>query len=205
MDAEAPKKPKRAVSAHDPMSKLEHTVRNSLIDRERTWTLGPDALHWKSNKREGRIACGDIAKVRLIAYTSAGGEAFQCTLSVRGLGKVKIRSHSYISLGNFEDRSATYTPFMRQLLVRVAAASPKTEFIAGSTGLLIAWLVVLLLFILGAVTLILAYFEGLALTWKFALLVGVLLLSAPILWRRLVTGGVYRFDPADPPRELIGD
>jgi hypothetical protein len=84
------------------MTELAHTVHNSLIDKERTFTLGADALHWRDAAGEGQIAYADVSDMRLIGYTSLIGEAFQCTLRARGGGKVKIRSAHYRNLGNFE-------------------------------------------------------------------------------------------------------
>jgi len=197
--------PDRARSAERPPTAPTHTVRNSLIDRQRAWTIGPDALHWREARRQGSIPYGDIRQVRLISYANTGGEQYQCVVTAAGRGRVKIRSHHYVSLGNFEDRTATYAPLIRDLLKRVAAASPGATFVAGSIGLLIVWMVVLLLFILGVATAVLAYFDGLAGTWKFAITVGVLILSGPLIWRRLAAGAVRPFDPADPPPNLLGD
>jgi hypothetical protein len=36
------------------MTAPAHSVRNSLADKERSFTLGPDALHWSDAGGEGR-------------------------------------------------------------------------------------------------------------------------------------------------------
>ena len=186
------------------MTDLAHTVRNSLVDREWTFRLDTDALVIDGKAKQVRVPYDDIRKVQLIAYANTGGEQYQCALSTGSHGRIKIRSHSYVSLGNFEDRSETYVPFLRELMKRVAAGSPEAEFVSGNTALLVVWLVVLLLFILGLATVALAFVDGLAGTWKFALTVAVLLVSGPILWRRLRKGEVRRFDPDNPPLDGIG-
>ncbi|WP_346906874.1 hypothetical protein [uncultured Roseibium sp.] len=187
------------------MTDLTHTVRNSLVDRERTFRLGTDALVIDGKAKQARVPYADIRKVQLIAYANTGGEQYQCTLSAGAHGRIKIRSHSYVSLGNFEDRSESYVPFLRDLMRRVAAASPEAEFVSGNTALLVVWLVVLLLFILGLGTVVLGLVDGLAGTWKFAMMVAVLLIIGPILWRRLRKGEVRRFDPDNPPLDATGD
>ncbi|PHP67728.1 hypothetical protein CSC94_08540 [Zhengella mangrovi] len=176
-----------------------HTVRNSIIDRSRMFRLGPDALVWEENARQGRIPYADVRRVQLISYGNTGGEQYQCALSTGMHGRIRIRSHSYVSLGNFEDRTDTYAPFLRELVRRVAAAAPQAEFVTGNVGLLVAWLVVLLLFGLGLVSLAFAFVDGLAATWKFAMTVAVLLVSGPVIWHRLRKSEIKTFDPANPP------
>lgn len=124
------------------MTAPAHSVRNGLADKERSFTLDEDALCWTdAGGGKGRMPNADVRDMRLIAYTSPIGETFQCTL--RGTsGKVKLRSAHYASLNNFENRTATYAPFVRALAGKIAAAAPDAKFIAGSTGLWIAAIVV---------------------------------------------------------------
>jgi hypothetical protein len=44
---------------------------------------------------------------------------------------LEIQSTHYTGIGSFEDRAATYTPFVRALIARVAAANPSARFRAG--------------------------------------------------------------------------
>jgi hypothetical protein len=186
------------------MTEPTHTVRNSLADKMRTFTLGPDALHWTDDGGEGQLAYRDVRVLRLIAYTSPIGETFQCTLRGRNGDKIKLRSAHYQSLNNFEDRTATYAPFMRALAPRIAAATPDAKFIAGSTALWTVWLILGVLCLGVVLLLILSLVEGLPPAGAWVIAIGVCIAAVPLAWRRIREGGANRFDPTALPPELIG-
>ena len=186
------------------MTETSHSVRNSLIDKERVFCLGSDALLWSETGGEVRLPYDGVRDLRLIAYGSPAGETFQCTLRSRKHGKVKIRSHHYASLGLFENRTASYTPFIRELAARVAAGSPNARFLAGSTALWFVWLVIGLLCVGVAVLLILSLFVGVPPAGAGLIAVVICLAAAPLIWRRVREGSARTFDPAAPPPELIG-
>ena len=83
-----------------------------MIDKERVYRLAPDMLLWQEGHIEHRLPYSEIGTLRLIAYAGTGGEQYQCTLTAPGKGKMKIRSHHYAGLSNFENRTATYAPFI---------------------------------------------------------------------------------------------
>jgi hypothetical protein len=186
------------------MSEPTHTVRNSLADKVRTFTLGPDALHWTGDAGEGQLAYKDVRDLRLISYTSPIGETFQCTLRGRDGKKIKLRSAHYQSLNNFEDRTASYAPFIRALTPRIAAAAPDAKFSAGSTALWIVWLILGVLCLGVVLLLILSLFEGLPPVGAWVIAIVVCIAAVPIAWRRIREGGAKQFDPAAPPPELTG-
>jgi hypothetical protein len=188
----------------EPMTEPTHTVRNSVADKARTFTLGPDALHWSDTGGEGQLAYKDVHDLRLIAYASPIGETFQCTLRGRNGDKVKLRSAHYRSLNDFEDRTATYTPFIRALTSHIAAAAPDAKFIAGSTALWIVWLIVGMLCFGVVLLLILSLFEGLPPVGAWVIAIAVCIASVPLAWRRIREGSAHSFDPLAPPPELIG-
>jgi hypothetical protein len=182
-----------------------HSVRNSLADKERSFTLDEDALRWtEAGGGQERLPYADVRDMRLIAYASPIGESFQCTLRGKSGGKIKLRSAHYASLNNFEDRTATYGPFVRALAARIAAAEPDARFIAGSTGLWIVWLIVGVLFLGVAVLLVLSLFEGLPPAGPWIAAVAVCAIAAPWMWRRVKGGGAQSFDPKAPPPALLG-
>ena len=180
---------------------LRHSVRNSLVDSERGYALEPDRLSWSEKKGHGSVAYAEIASVQLIGYAGSGGGQYQATIR-RGNGKpIKIRSHHYVSLGNFEDRGESYAPFIRELCRRIAASAPKARFLSGSTYLWIIWLVVALLMALVAILAVsAAYLPGAPALPAFL----VLLAGAPLIWREARKGPKTTFDPKDPPPELLG-
>ena len=186
------------------MTTPTHSVRNSLADKERSFTLGPDALHWSDAGGGGRMPYGNVRDVRLIAYTSPIGETYQCTLRANTGDKVKLRSAHCVSLNNFEDRGASYAPFVRALISRIAAAAPHAKFIASSTALWIVWLIVGLLGLGVFVLLILSMFEGLPAAGPWVVAIAVCVIAASWAWRRAREGAAKTFDPAAPPPALLG-
>jgi hypothetical protein len=131
------------------------------------------------------MAYADMRDMRLIGYTSLIGEAFQCTLRARGGGNVKIRSAHYRSFGNFEDRTDTYAPFVRELANRIAAQVPGARFIAGSTALWIVWLVLGVLCAIVVGLLILSLFEGVPPAAPAIMAIAICLAGVPIAIRRI--------------------
>jgi hypothetical protein len=181
-----------------------HATRNSLLDVECTFTAGPDALFIHKGNSERHVPYGDITRVRLFSYAGGGGETFQATLHRRHGSPVKISSHHYRGLGNFEDRTRTYAPFIRELIRRVTIASPGTRFVAGSTGLWIMWLGVFALVALLAMILVGVLFGGGSSAGPIFVTAIVLATGAPFAWRQLQRGRANSFDPANPPPELLG-
>tara|TARA_R110002020_G_scaffold136630_13_gene304708 strand:- start:6824 stop:7189 length:366 start_codon:yes stop_codon:yes gene_type:complete len=92
-----------------------HTVRNSLVEREMVCMLEPDTFSWGDGSRKTIVDYADVNSVQLIGYAGSGGRQYQTSLKLKGGKVVKIRSHHYLGLGNFEDRTETYAPFIREL------------------------------------------------------------------------------------------
>jgi hypothetical protein len=182
------------------------TVRNSLIDKERAFSLGADALRWRDAAGEGQMAYADVRDMRLIGYTALIGEAFQCTLRARGGGKVNIRSAHYRSLAisRTERTPGYYTPLIRELAKRVAAQAQGARFIAGSTALWIVWLVLGVLSAIVVGLLILSLFEGVPPAAPAIMAIAICLAAVPIAVRRIRADPGWTFDPAKPPPELLG-
>jgi len=176
-----------------------HSVRPHLISGQTTYGLDNDALVARNETNAVHIPYADITTVRLIDYPNFGGRQKQCTLTTRAQGKLAIRSHHYVSLGNFEDRSAAFDPFFRELCSRVHAANPRAEFLWGSNALRIVWGIVLACAAFGWLGWTVAAIEnpsaisntiGGAVVLSIASLVGL---------RAFTKIKVARFDPRDPP------
>lgn len=179
-----------------------HAVRNSLIDSERVFTLEPDCLAWTEKGDRHVISYRDIKSVNLISYAGGGAVIKQATLKTHGGKKLKIRSHSYKSLANFEDRNTSFARLMRGLMSKVAEQSPDARFSRGNTALWLIWLVVGLLIIV-LVSLAIAQFD-----FPGGPAVPTLVIAAiggTFAWRELKKGRMRFFDPVDPPENLLDD
>ncbi len=186
------------------MTKLTHVIRASSLSKERTYRLGTNALHWQDEKLDGQLAYADIDLVRLINYSSFGSEQGCCKLRDRSGKSIKIPSHSYKSPGAFEDRSETYAPLIRELILRVASKSPPARFIAGSTVMWIVWLALLASSIVIAVLLIMALLGGASISGGVIAPILVFTIFGPSMWRHVRQGKMRNFEPVSPPAEYLG-
>jgi hypothetical protein len=144
---------------------LTHASRWSVFQREATWRLSGAMLERAGGEpadagwfpRAMRIflrvllpwyvipieaggaayfPCADIVRLRLrFDPTRFDHERHRCEITMRDGVKVSIWSTHYVSVGEFENRAATYTPFVRALIARIAAANPACDFRVGKKGL----------------------------------------------------------------------
>lgn len=129
----------------------------------------------------------------------------QCTVHDRAGGKVKIRSHHYVSLANFEDRTASYGAFLRALMTRLAASSHDVKFLQGSNVMHTVWLVLFGLSILLLAGFVLALIGGADLSWDFIVPMAGIALFLPVSWSMIGQGWAGTFDPKSPPAEFLGE
>lgn len=180
------------------MDQISHIGRPSLLTKEATHRLEPDRLVWSAQGRENSLPYTDIESLQLITYSSFGSMAGQCT--IKGGGKtLTIRSHHFAGPGSFEDRTASYSPFVRALATRVAEANPAARFIAGSLGLWIAWMVVGIaaLAVLGLLGMALLSGGDIRASALSALV--IIVGGAALGLREVRKGPAKTFDLADPP------
>ena len=145
------------------------------------------------------IPYSDIKSVRVIDYANFGEVHGQCTVKARGQGSLKIRSHHFVSIGKFENRSGTYVPFVRELCRRVHAANPEAQFLRGSGWIQALWAGVLVVSGLGAVLSFAAVING---GQDFQMAAGFLLgfvVATIVSWRWCMRSKPDLFDPMEPP------
>jgi hypothetical protein len=170
-----------------------------MFTGEQSYELGPDALRFRSHSATQTIPYSDIESVRVIDYANMGEVHGQCTLKARGRRKLKIRSHHFLSLGAFENRTQSYAPFVCELCRRVHAANPQARFLNGSGWLQILWLVVLGFSGIGWVMWLATIIEGgRSLEAVAGYFVG-LSLATIFSWRWFVRSKPNSFDPTQPP------
>lgn len=187
------------------MSGAEHQGRLSLAGKERTYTLGEDAIEWQEEGSAGRLPYTEVLDINLIAYHAARQRALQCKMSGRNGEKLYIRSLHYVGLGNFEDRTETYTPFVRDVLLKVAESAPDAKFTVGSTGLWLVWLIFAVILAGVFALMVMILFDaggGGATTALIGMLISVIF-GIPI-WFGLRRGPSRPFDPLNPPQDRLG-
>jgi len=181
-----------------------YRVRNGIFGAERRDQLTREALCWaESGRTDGRLAYSDTRSMRLISYASPIGRSLQCTLKSKSGDKVVIRSAHYVELGDFEDRSMSYGPFVKDLAMRIAKANPNAKFTAGSTLFWIAWIAVAGIWVVVLALFAVSLFE-MSLLAGLAIALSLGAACLPLIWQEVRQGGSRSFDPFNPPGELVG-
>ena len=185
------------VSGFNAMTELTHAGRRRFFDRERTYTLGDNALTWQAGEAPQSLRYDAIGEVRLLKYGFGQG---QLSIRDRDGNTMKLRSHHRRGWGSLENRAQTYVPFVRELCRRVAGANPKAKFIAGSTVFWFFWMAVVLICGVNALLFTIPLFYG-----AFAYLIPLLasLAVAVVMWCAMPSIREAAFDPADPPAEAL--
>lgn len=187
-----------------PMSDLMHEVRNSLADATRAFRLEPDAVSWREGDRQERLLYSEIASLHLSSYSDLQELQRQCTLTDRAGKTLKIRSHHYVSLGNFEDRTATYAPFIRALIDRLAGEGSPVAFEQGSRIMGLVWTAIFWLSAIMIVGFVALLFSGDG--FSLGALVPIAILLGFVAFSRVMMGQskAGSFDPKSPSSDLLG-
>jgi hypothetical protein len=190
------------------MTDATYRFRGSLRVAEQTYAVTDEAVTGPF----GSVPLSDIIAVRVytvpgmrtLAYGTLTQASRWCRILFRDGRKIALSNLHFLGFGRFEDRSATYVPFVRALIGNVAARYPQTPVFAGMPpSWWWSWFLTLavLAFVLSALALLAGI--GLALdrqlTWSTAGVIFVLAILAigPVrylryLWRHRP----YRLDPA---------
>jgi Kdo2-lipid IVA lauroyltransferase/acyltransferase len=115
----------------DAMADLTYAFRLGAFSSHRTYRLGPDELEWVSRRRQHRVRYGDIKEIRLYRFKTRGqlavsaGRQWRCVLLCYDGRRITFLPAHFAFLKEREDRSASYLPFMRELLARARASNPQ--------------------------------------------------------------------------------
>jgi hypothetical protein len=150
---------------NDMASALSHATRANIFQTEARWHLAPDALvreggepaaapwwahalryflrviwPWRGISIDpggpARFPYADVAELRLsFDPTRFDTRRHRCDVTLSGGERGTLWSTHFVGVAEFEDRAATYTPFVRALIARVAAANPNCAFRAGTRPL----------------------------------------------------------------------
>ena len=150
-----------------------------------------------------RVSYADIAEIRL-SYdpTRFESDRYRCDFMTRSGARELIVSVSYVSPANFENRKATYMPFVRTLVRNVSNANPACRFVAGKKPLayLAEHALILAVLLLLASTL---YFTGVPVAGVVVIKLGLIAVYVPVKLRYTKVNRPRRFDPTDIPTEVL--
>ncbi len=187
------------------MTVVTHEVRNSLIDPARNFRTNSEGLQWQAGGETSAKNFSEIVTLHLISYPGYGGQPLQCTLIDRAGKKIKIRSHHYVSLGNFEDRTATYGPLIRELIAGLEATGDQVHFYRGSNMMRAVWSVLFWLSVLVLIGCGFTLIGGAGLSFGAIAPMTVVAVFLPVCWAMIGRSKAGVFDPKAPPPELLGE
>jgi hypothetical protein len=181
-----------------------YSYKPSLLGAPWSFRLEPDAIAWEAGLRHGRIAYGDVRRVRL-SFRPANMQPYRFLAEVWSAAgpKIAIASSSWRSMVEQQRQDSAYSAFIMELHRRLVAARVAAVFDAGSPVLLY-WPGVAI-FVAGSLAL--AGLIAIALqraAWAGAAMIAGLL--ALFLWQ---VGSFFkrnrpgRYRPEDLPRTLL--
>ena len=196
------------------MEPVQYVSRWGAISRgAREWSVEDDALVTRgASGHERRYRWKDIVSVRLYHEpTRSKPWRYVFELQPKHKRKIEIDNGHFLGGSEYEDRSATYTPFVRAALAQLARANPKAQALIGETPKRYFFLLLCALVLLCALAFGLVTVPTPLDAWPYASLakLGVILLMLPIFWR-WVLRAMPRGYPLDaiperalPPQETI--
>jgi len=170
-----------------------HVFRAGIGEPERMYTLLPDRLVVESPAHPPMWY--DLAELRRVQLKYDRGKARQYWFTIidTDRGQLRIRHSHFAGLANVEDRRATYTPFVLQLLAQLERY-PNVQMTSGSMFSFVGLLLLIpLIVIIGAFALSIGRTDAVIVTGVMML---VLLLNLGKYRPRTITA-------AAPPRGLL--
>jgi KDO2-lipid IV(A) lauroyltransferase len=114
----------------DRMTERSYSFRANAFTPERTFRLGPDALHWTSGRQEKRMVYSDVCEARFRSGFMRG----EAAVKMRTMRRFQMRSRSgqsvtlsplhYRGFRSWEDRSTSYDSFVGALQGQLHRRNP---------------------------------------------------------------------------------
>ncbi len=161
--------------------------RNAISRSEREWRVEEDALVTVGGSgAERRFPWKDMISVRLcFEPTRFKPWRYVFELQPKRGRKIQLDNAHYLSVGRFEDRSASYTPFVQAALDRLRAEKPQMQALIGETPKRYFFLLLVALLGLGGAAFALIAFPTPLDALPFSTLIKlvIILLMLPVFWR----------------------
>jgi hypothetical protein len=98
-----------------------YTYRLNALEKETTLTLDGDVMRVEREGRLEQFPLRDVTEVRLSYNPSrADRQRYDCRVTIRGGGRLTIRSTTYKGIGDFGNQGEAYGEFVRALHERLA-------------------------------------------------------------------------------------
>jgi hypothetical protein len=110
---------------------VHYTFRRSVLEQDRTYSLQPDRIVSEGDGLPPQsYLFTEVRKVHLKYEHTKQREYYQCFIHTTR-GRIALRHLHYVGFAKFEDRRATYVPFVKALLAALANV-PGVQFRGGS-------------------------------------------------------------------------
>ena len=187
-----------------PPLQLEHSVRVSALEPERTWKLRGDTL-WicTEGQVELPIPLSEVCELRLAFEPSRFQlNRFRCYLRNAFGPCATIQNEHFTGFASFHDRTDTYLELVRSLISRIAVINPACRFKAG-TSAFNWWLQAVILstglMLLGAVL----FFLAPAIGWLVVVKLALMAVLIPVVISWFSRNRPRTFSPDAIPTKLI--
>ncbi|HED66442.1 MAG TPA: hypothetical protein ENJ09_12925 [Planctomycetes bacterium] len=183
----------------------EYCQRRDLFQKERRYTLSPRCVEWTDSGGEcGGFDFADVERVELkFVPTRYQRNLHRTVLRGRAKQKLKLTNTHFKGLAAFEDRSAIYVPFLRELHRALAAANPSVRYTRGMSHF--GYTLTLVLCLIGGVGALFGAYYGLVKDNGWLLFDCLLLLAVGVLrmWSYLAKNRPGSYDPLELSDELL--
>jgi len=187
-----------------PALQVQHRLRVSILEKETTWTVrGHDLVIEPDDLPASVIPLASLIRV-LLHYDPSRAQTgrFRGRFQLLDGRTLVIQNEHYCGFASFEDRSGSYRDLVSTICHRAAATNPACLFIRGKSPFSYwAQLIGLaLMFVLLALLLLVMWT---AIGWLTFIQLIFIALMLPIVIQWACRNRPGRFDPMNPPAELL--
>jgi hypothetical protein len=185
---------------------MEYSTRRTLFEKEKRYLLRDDALEVVD---EGgatvTVPYADIAEVSLAYLPSRyHSRIYRCLVRTRTGAKIPILNTHMAGFAKFEDRSAAWSPFVRELHRRLVPRAGSIRFRVGVGAAMWGCMVFALVLLVAAAVAVGALMsKGAELTGSAMVKIAVLVVLLPLGVAYLRKNRPKSYDPAQPPADLL--
>jgi hypothetical protein len=157
---------------------------NAFVAGEDVWTVTPNALvRTAPGGATSRLAWSQVTEVR-VAYapTRAKFGRYLISLGARSGDRWTIDNQHFAGIGNFEDRSDRFTPFVLACIERIAALAPQATARIGSSAAAY-WIQLIFVSAVFALLVAVILLAPGSLSWLILVKLGLIVAMLPVLIR----------------------
>lgn len=184
---------------------VTYSHRKSAVDFNQTYTVEEDSLSWQCEAGKfGRLCYDTITSVEgKFSPTRFQPNRYSLRIKSYDNNALEITNTSYISFGNFEDRSNSYVPFVRTLHEKILRHNPGVNFQKGTSWGGYIFTIIVVTFIVTVIAVAGIFFVLFGLFWVTLIKLALLIYYFPSLLRYVKRNKPGEYDPINLPDDII--